>query len=275
MWKKLSSKYKYSLILLRELVRTEFKIKYQDSLLGYIWSVLKPLFMFAILYAVFVQVLKVGANIEHWPVALLAGVVMWQFFTDVTSGALKSIVTNGNLLRKIKFPRYIIVVSNTVSAFITLAINSIVVLAFALFSGVELTWGVLMIIPLLIQLFMFALGTALFLSAVYVKFRDVQYIWDILLQALFYGSAIIFPVSLIANVAVFGDTLVKIALSNPVSQVIQDVRHFAISPEVPSLWTIGQGNLWLYGIPIFITITMFIVGIVYFKKRSPYFAEDV
>ena len=104
MWRRIYLRYKYSVILLRELVRTDFKIKYQDSILGYIWSVLKPLFVFIILYVVFVLVLRVGADIKHWPVALLTGIVLWQFFTDVTSGALKSIVSNGNFVAKNKVP---------------------------------------------------------------------------------------------------------------------------------------------------------------------------
>jgi len=273
MWKRLRERYKYSLILLRELVRTDFKVKYQDSILGYIWSVLKPLFMFAILYVVFVKVLQVGRGVEHWPVALLAGVVLWQFFTDVTSGSLKSIVSNGGLLRKIKFPRYIIIVSGTVSAFITLFINSAVVLLFAVFNQVEVSWHVLGIIPLVLQLFLFALGVALFLSAAYVKFRDIQYIWDVVSQALFYGSAIIFPISMIANIGSIGQTLTYVALANPVAQVIQDVRHLAISDTVPSLWTVGGGNIYLYFVPLTITIATFIFGAWYFRRKSPYFAE--
>ncbi len=276
MWKRLHKKYRYSLILLRELVRTDFKVKYQDSLLGYIWSVLKPLFMFAILYVVFVKILRVGKGIEHWPIALLTGVVLWQFFTDVTSGTLKSIVNNGGLIRKIKFPRYIIVVSNTISALITLALNSIVIIIFAVVNHVSLTWHVVLILPFLIELFIFALGVAFFLSATFVKFRDIQYIWDIVSQALFYASAIIFPISLVANVGhSWGQWLPHLLLSNPVSQVIQDIRHLVISSDVPSLWTIGSGNLLLYIAPLVITVVTFIIGSWYFKKRSPYFAEDV
>jgi len=276
MWKRLHKKYRYSLILLRELVRTDFKVKYQDSLLGYIWSVLKPLFMFAILYVVFVKILRVGKGIEHWPIALLTGVVLWQFFTDVTSGTLKSIVNNGGLIRKIKFPRYIIVVSNTISALITLALNSIVIVIFAVVNHVSLTWHIVLILPFLIELFIFALGVAFFLSATFVKFRDIQYIWDIVSQALFYASAIIFPISLVANIGhSWGQWLPHLLLSNPVSQVIQDIRHLVISSDVPSLWTIGSGNLLLYIAPLVITVVTFIIGSWYFKKRSPYFAEDV
>lgn len=276
MWKQLQNKYKYSVILLKELVRTDFKVKYQDSILGYIWSALKPLFMFAILYVVFIKVLRVGADIPHWPIAMLTGIMLWQFFTDVTNGSLKSIVNNGGLLRKIKFPRYIIVVAGSVSAFITLAINSVIIVIFAAFNGVELSWHILLVIPLIIQLFVFALGVAFILSAMYVKFRDIQYIWDLVSQAMFYGSAILFPISLIANItSSFGSILAHIALANPVAQIIQDVRHVAINNAIPSLWTISDGSVVAYIWPLIITLLTFAVGVWYFKKRSPYFAEDV
>ncbi len=276
MWKQLQQKYKYSIILLKELVRTDFKVKYQDSILGYIWSALKPIFMFAILYVVFIKVLRIGADIPDWTIALLAGIMLWQFFTDVTNGALKSIVNNGGLIRKIKFPRYIIVLSGTVSAFITLAINSVVLITFAAFSGVELDWHILFVIPLILQLFIFALGVAFFLGAVYVKFRDIQYIWELVSQAMFYGSAIIFPISLFMSIAnSFGTVIVNIALANPVAQIIQDIRHLAINNEIPSLWTVSNGDPWVYAAPIIVTIVTFTVGAWYFRKRSPYFAEDV
>lgn len=276
MWSKLRNKYRYSLILLKELVRTDFKVKYQDSFLGYLWSALKPLFIFTILYVVFIKVLRVGANIENWAVALLMGIVLWQFFTDITGGTLKSIVNKGGLLRKMKFPRYIIIVSSAVSALITLSINLVVIVFFAAINHVPLTWGVLIIIPLIVQLFIFAIGVAFFLSAAYVRFRDIQYIWEVVSQGLFYGSAIIFPVSLIANIGgSIGDTLVRVALANPVAQIIQDARHNAINNEIPSLWTVSGESMIAYLVPISVTVIVFLAGGWYFKKKSPYFAEDV
>ena len=276
MFKKAQEKYKYSLILLKELVRTDFKVKYQDSVLGYIWSALKPLFSFIVLYFVFIKVLRVGGDIENWTIALFVGIVLFQFFTDVTSGSLRAIVNNGGLLRKIKFPRYIIVVAGTVSALITLAINSMVVVLFAALNNVELSWYIFMVIPLVVQLFIFSLGVAFFLSAVYVKFRDIKYIWEVVSQALFYGSAILFPVSLILNVGHgLGQTLTYIALANPIAQIVQDVRFFTINNEIPNLWTVSGGNIFMYLIPLSITILVFMFGAWYFKKQSPSFAEDV
>ena len=137
-------------ILLSELVRTDFKLRYQASFLGYVWSILNPLLLFAILYVVFDKFLGIGRNIEHFPVYLLLGIVLWRFFTEATNNGLQAIVKRGSLIRKINFPKYIIVISGTVSSLINLGINLLVVLLFIFINGVELQWQSLMIIPLII-----------------------------------------------------------------------------------------------------------------------------
>ena len=275
MWKRFRSKYKYSLILLRELVRADFKVKYQDSALGYLWSVLQPLFLFGILYAVFAVGLRIGGDIEHWPVAMLAGVVLWQFFADVTKSGLKTIVNNGGLLRKIKLPRYIIVIAGTLSSFLTLLLNSLVVVVFAAASGVPVLATLPLVILLVAEVFLFSLGLAFLLSTIYVKFRDIEHIWDILVRGLFYASAIIYPISVIVNVGQYGGVIAQALLMNPVAQAIQDVRHIAINPEIASLWTISGENIVLYAIPVLLSISVFIFGAWHFHKKSPSFAEDV
>lgn len=271
----LRRRYNYSLIMMREMVRADFKVKYQDSILGYFWSVLRPLFLFGILYLVFTVGLRVGRGIDHWPVALLAGIVLWQFFTDVTKSGLKSVVKNGSLLRKINFPRYIVVVSGTVSAFISLLINFTLIVVFALISGVALLPTLPIALLIIVQVFVFSLGLAFFMAALHVKFRDIEHIWDVLLRGMFYTSAVIFPISMIAERGETGLLASKILLMNPIAQAIQDFRHVAISIDVPSLWTIGNGDIRLYILPILVTVLMLIIGAWYFKRRSPYFAEDV
>ena len=175
-------------ILLRELVVTDFKLRYQGSALGYMWSVLKPLFLFAILYVVFDKFLRLGRNIEHFPVYLLLGVVLWSFFTEATNNGLRSIISRGGLIRKINFPKYIIVVSGTISSLINLVINLGVILVFMILNGVPFTLHGLLIIPLVIELYVFALAVAFFLAALNVKYRDTGYLWDIFLQAAFYAT---------------------------------------------------------------------------------------
>jgi len=271
MWTKLYRKYRYSLILLRELVITDFKLRYQNSVLGYLWALLRPLFLFAILYIFFVEILHIGKEIPHWGVALLLGVVMWNFFQEVVGQGLKAITSSSGLIRKINFPKYIIVISKSLSAIINLAINMIVVGIFAIISQVELSWGMLLIPLFVLQLYILGTGMAFLLAAVNVKYRDVGYIWEVVSQALFYGSAIMFPLNRVVEVS--HDIAVILAM-NPIAQTIQDARYYGISDEIVTTQTLTENTLILL-IPFIITIVVFVVGAIYFRRRSPYFAEEV
>ena len=119
-------------VLLAELTKTDFKLRYQGSVLDYLWALLRPLIMFAILYVVFGQLLRFGADIPHYPVYLLAGITMWTFFTECTNQGIQAMIIRGDLIRKISFPKYIVVVSATLTAVINMLINLVVVVIFAL-----------------------------------------------------------------------------------------------------------------------------------------------
>lgn len=271
MQSKLYSKYRYSLILLRELVITDFKLRYQNSVLGYLWALLRPLFMFAIIYVFFAVILGIGKGVENWGVALLLGIVMWTFFQEVVKQGLKSIVSNGGVIRKINFPKYIIVVSTSLSAVINLCINLLVVAVFAAFNGVTFSWGMLLIPVFILELYVFGLGLAFLFSAINVKFRDMDYIWDVLTQALFYGSAIMFPLNQVVS---FYQSAAEVLSLSPITQSIQDARHFGITATADTALTITD-NIYVLIAPYIITIAAFIFGAWYFRRRSPYFAEDI
>ena len=268
---KLMQKYRYSIILLKELVKTDFKLRYQGSALGYLWALLRPLFLFAILYVFFVKVLGIGAEIKHWGVALLLGIVLWNFFSEVVNQGLKSIVSSGGIIRKINFPKYIIVISTSLSAFINLAINLVVVAAFAAFDQVELSWGMLLIPVFIFELYIFALGLAFLFSTINVKFRDIGYIWEVVSQALFYGSAIMFPINRVVEIS---QDIAILLLINPLAQAIQDARYFGITQDVQTAHTLTD-NLLVIIAPFIISITVFVCSALYFRKRSPYFAEEI
>lgn len=254
-----------------ELVRTDFKLRYQASTLGYLWSVLNPLLLFAILYVVFDKFLGVGRHIEHFPVYLLTGIVLWRFFTEATNNGLKAIVQRGNLIRKINFPKYIVVISGTVSSLINLGINLLVVLVFIVINGVQLSWLSLIVIPLIIELYAFALALAFLLSAVNVKFRDISYLWDVFLQAAFYATPIIYPLSLVAEKS---ELIAEVLLLNPVAQVIQDVRYVLITHDSLTMFDLAGFSFIMFA--PFITILVFaIIGAWYFKRSQSRFAEDV
>ena len=255
-------------ILLRELVVTDFKLRYQGSVLGYIWSVLKPLFLFAILYVVFVYVLQMDRGVPHFAVTLLLGVVLWSFFTEATSNGLGSIVNRGDLIRKLNFPKYIIVISGTISSLINLGINLLVVILFALINGVDFTWHVLWMIPLVLELYVFALGIAMLLSALNVKFRDTGYIWEIFLQAAFYATPIIYPLTMVMERS---QKAAEILFINPVAQIIQDARYAMISQDASIVRMTDLIHDWRLAIPGFIILLMVTVGVWYFSKKSKFF----
>lgn len=265
--------YKNNRVLLKELTKTDFKLRYQGSVLGYFWALLRPLMMFAILYVVFGKLLRFGGDIPHYPVYLLAGTTLWSFFTECTNQGIQAIITRGELIRKICFPKYIVVVSATLTAVINLVINLVVVIIFALINGVTPSWTCLLVPIVLFELYCLALGISFLLGAVNVKYRDITSIWDVLTQALFYAIPIIYPISMIISTS---DIAAKIILLNPIAQVIQDVRYLLITPETITTWEyVGNGNFFIKFIPIFITTFILIWGSWYFRKKSKKFAEEI
>lgn len=266
------TKYRYSAILLRQLVITEFKLRYQGSVLGYLWSLMRPLFLFLIMYVVFVYFLKIGGDVPYWPVQLLLGIVLWNFFAEVTNNGITSVVERGDIIRKINFPKYVIILSSAISAFINLLINLAVILAFMLVSGVHLHVGMLLAPVYIIEIFVFAIGISFLLSAVFVKFRDINYIWEIVMQGLFYGSVVIYPITMVME---RGGHFAQILLLNPVAQSIQDARHALVSPEAHTLLGLTGGNIWISLIPVLIVILVSAIGIFVFKRQAPSFAENV
>lgn len=257
--------------LLREMIRTDFKLRYQSSVLGYLWSLLKPLMLFGILYTVFTQFLNIGKGIPNYAVSLLLGIVLWNFFTEATSSALKSIVGRGSLIRKINIPRYLIPVSTIASALINTLLNLLVVFTFVAFAkDTPVSWGTLVIIPLLLlELVVVATATSFFLAALYVKFRDIEHIWDVVKQALFYSVPIIYPLSLISSL-----TIQKMIILNPLAQIIQDARSVLTYGGTQTLSDL-YANRFAVLVPFGLIVIALLISVIYFRRQSKYFAEDI
>lgn len=261
-------------ILLFELVKTDFRLRYQGSVLGYLWAVLRPSLMFAILYIVFAKLLRMGGDIPHYPVYLLAGTVFWNFFTECTGQGIQAIVQRGDLLRKISFPKYIVVVSATATALINLSINLCVIIIFALINGVTPSLSWLIVLPLILELYLFSLGIALLLGAINVKYRDITSIWDVIIQALFYAVPIIYPLTMVLDSANrFGEIVARLIMLNPIAQVLQDVRHCLITDASITTWQLwGMPDAL---IPIALVVILLIVATLFFRSKSKRFAEEV
>lgn len=257
--------------LLSELVRTDFKLRYQDSVLGYLWSLLRPLLIFAILYVVFVVIFPLGKGVPHYPVYLFAGMVIWNFFVEMTSQSLGSVVARGDLIRKIRIPRWMIVFSSSISALINLGLNLIVLIIFMIINKVAPMESLVFVLPLFLEIYLLSLGISMFLSAAFVKYRDLSYIWEVVLQAGFYITPILYPLSKIHNLLIQ-----KLMLMNPVAQNIQDFRYSVVTHDktVTTTYRLFGGNWHMY-IPLVLVVVILICGILYFKKRASNFAENI
>ncbi|MDB6906537.1 ABC transporter permease [Bifidobacterium longum] len=270
--KRLQERYHYALVVFKELVKTNFKLRYQGSYLGVLWSVLQPLMLFAVMYVVFVKFLKFTDGTPTFPISLLCGTCLWQFFTESTSMGMRSIVDRGDLLRKIHFPNYIIVAATTMGSMISLAINLGVVILFGFFAHAHYTWRVITVIPSILQLYAISLGVALLLGSLYVYFRDIDHIWDVILQALFYATPIIYPLSMVQKNPEFS-WAADFMMLMPTTQTIMDIRHNLLSPEyVPTIWTVVDNKI-LCLIPYVLSVLVLWLGVHVFRKYSAKFAE--
>lgn len=274
--KKVQQRYHYSWILLREMVKTDFKLRYQGSILGIAWSALKPLMLFVVMYAVFVKFLRINdPNIPHYAVVLLLGISTWSFVGESTGGAIGSVVENSGLLRKINMPKYLIVLQKIVSAAINLGINLIIVIIFAIIFGVHFTWNILWVPFILIELFALVFAISMFLAALFVRFRDIAPIWEVVLQILFYATPIIWPISYIAAKSSVPAWVTKVVLLNPFAQIIQDLRYSLLAPVRALQTTWSEIHQWYFAIiPVVIVILLSIGATLYFRKRSKTFAEE-
>jgi ABC-2 type transport system permease protein len=257
--------------VLRVIASTEFKLKYTTSALGYVWSIVKPLSYFAVLWLVFGRLFRFGAVFKQYPLYLLIGIVLWTFFADAAALGMSSLVGRGALLRRLSFPRLVIPVSATLVAAITFVINLLLVGVFIAISG-ELPRLAWLLIPLLLlELYAYIIGVAVILATLFVRFRDVGQLWELVVQLLFYATPIIYPLGLLPPWAR------TVSMLNPFTQVTQDIRAL-IMPDAPtgSILT-APDVLGPYGrvFPILIAFGLLAGGIALFRRDEPWFAERV
>jgi ABC-2 type transport system permease protein len=250
---------------------TDFKLRFFGSVLGYLWQLLRPLMLFGVLLLVFTEFLPLAKNVRHYDVTLLEGIVMFTFFADATLGSVSSLVDRESLVRKIHFPRMVVPVAVVLTAFFNFMLNLLVVMVFALATGVEprLSW---LELPLLVGLLaVFVLGVGMLLSALYIRFRDVRPIWEVVAQALFYASPVIYVIEKIHQTHPSWE---KFVMCNPLAVILVQTRHAVIDPHAPSAsYAIGGGAR--LAIPIGIAVLTFVVGFWLFNREAPRIAEQL
>jgi ABC-2 type transport system permease protein len=251
--------------------KTDYKLTYFDSVLGYLWSLMQPLLFFGVLYVVFsVLISSVNKGAKDFPVLLLMNIVLFSFFQAATGSSIPAVVAREGLVRKMHFPRLVIPLASVMTAAMNMALNLLVVILFMLFYGVTPRWTWLLLPFLVALLFLFTSGVAMLLSALYVRYRDVGPIWSVISQALYFASPVFI---LIDNIAAKHHGLVRYYLFNPIAMILQQARHWMVggSPGVPHYM---GGYAWL-AVPLGILFGVVLLGFWVFDREAPRIAEEL
>lgn len=250
---------------------TEFKRVYFGTVLGYLWSLVRPLMLFGVLLVVFTQVFKIGSDqVEHYPVMLLLGIVLYTFFQESTTEAVTSVVTQEGVVRKTQFPRLVIPLATVLTCAFNLGLNFLVVIAFVLAFGVDPTWTWLLLPVAFLFLFVLTAAVSSALSVLYVRFRDVSIIWTVVAQMLFYGTPILYPVTAFED-----PTAEQLLMINPLAVIFEQVRVWVLAePQAPTAAEAAGGAMHLLpALAIFVGLCAFAVWV--FNREAPRIAEDL
>ncbi|HKG64477.1 MAG TPA: ABC transporter permease [Solirubrobacteraceae bacterium] len=247
---------------------TDFKLKYYGSVLGYVWTLARPFLFFGVIYFVFTEIVGLDKNVPNYGVYILFALVLFQFFGEVTGNCLGSLVARESMLRKMRFPRLVIPLSVVLTALFNLGMTLIAVFIFAIASGVTPTWGWLELPVIIVLLTIFASGCGLVLSALFVRYRDVQPIWDVTSQVLFYASPILYVATMVP------ESYQRAYLANPISALLTEMRHAVVDPTARPVWdAIGGAERLL--VPGGIVVAVFLLGLWVFTREAPRIAENL
>lgn len=243
---------------------TEFRLRFYGSILGVAWTLVRPFLFFGVIYIVFSEIADFDEKVPNYPVVVLFGMVLFNYFAETTSGCMHSLLNRENLLRKIRFPRMVIPLSVAVTALLNLGMTLVPVLGFAIASGVEPRWSWLAFFPLLLGIVMLAIGTGMLLAALYPRFRDVAPIWDVTSQVLFYASPVLYVVKLVPS------QHRDIYLLNPLAALLTQVQHSLVDSDlIAPTEVIGA---WV-AVPVAIVVLVFALGLWVFNHEAPKVAE--
>jgi ABC-2 type transport system permease protein len=247
----------------------EFRLKFFGSVLGYFWQLMRPLLLFGVLYFVFTQLVRLGGGVQNYPVVLLMGIIIYTFFAEATGTAVASVPARESLVRKVQFPRLVIPLSVVLTTYLNFVLNFLAVVIFVLASGIEPRWSWFEIFPLILGLGLLCTGIGTMLSALFVRYRDVQPIWDVALQISFYASPILYPIEKIPD-----ERLQHLIMCNPLAVIVEQARHAIIDPGAPSAAAAIGGAPRLL-IPLALLIIVCALGYWIFDRSAPSIAEEL
>lgn len=241
--------------LFEELVKRDFKQKYKRTVLGMWWSILSPLLTLLVMRLVFTQFF--GRNMEHYTTYLFAGNLMFSYYREATTGGMNALMANKHIFTKINVPKYIFLLTKNVSAVINFGLTLLVFFLFAAIDGVAFSWKFITILYPILCLMLFNIGVGLILSALFVFFRDIQYLYDVFTMLLMYMSAIFYTVDS------YSPTIQRLFLCNPVYCAIKYVRTVVLNGSIPSV----QFHLLLL---LYALAALAVGGLIYKKKNHEF-----
>ena len=236
----------------------DFKQRYKNSILGYFWSLLEPLLMLSILYVVFSNLMKM--QVEYYALFLLQGIIMWSFFSRTTTGSLLSIVIKPNLIKKVYFPRDILVISSCTTALLMSIFESVVFILFMIIFRIPLSIYIIFIPVIILIFFFMSLGISLALAALHVYYRDLRYIWALVLQVGFFATPIVYPIYALPPALWY-------LTYNPIAQIMYLARDVTLYSKPPNLASLSY--------VIIVAFFAICIGYWIFMRREPKFAEDL
>lgn len=244
----------------------QFKQVYAGSLLGYFWTLARPLAMFAVIYVVFTEVLGIGGAVVNYPAVLLINLLLFQFFTDATGRAVTALVGSESTLRKMEFPRAVVPAATVLAAVFTFALNLVAVLAILLATGLEPRLSWLLMPPLFCALLVFTTAVSFVLSTLFVQFRDIAQIWTVLSLALFYASPIMYPAEQVP------EHFRWMLVVNPLAPIFELARKWAVDPSAPGVVE-SAGTAWGVWGPLAILVAVCAGAVLLFRRKARTVAE--
>ena len=246
----------------------EYRRQFMTSVLGYVWTLLKPLLLFAILLVLIQQLIRFGGTVPHYEGILLIGIMLFMFFQEGTNRTVFSLVSSQHIIRKMRFPRMVIPLSYVLTACMTAVGNLVAVFVLLAAFGIEPRWSWLLMPVIIAMILVFVTGLSLLLSALYVHFRDISKIWEVVAQALFYGLPVIYPIE---QVPVGWREVYYI---NPMAPILEQARVWLVDPNAPNAFEAIRSP-WYMLIPVSVVVFTCVVGYWYFKKVAVRAAEDI
>ena len=250
------------------LALTDWKLRFYGSVLGYLWQLVRPFAFFGVIYVVFTEIVGLGNEIDHYGVYILFGLVIFNYFAEVTNGCVACLVQRENLLRKAAFPRLAIPLSIALAGLFNLVGTLLAVFIFTVANGIYPDFGWLELLPLIALLAMLSTGVGLVLSVLYVRYRDIQPIWEVVTQILFYASPVLYVSTMV------DDCCQRPYVAQPIATVLTEIRHSVIDSSAPTAASAIGGAVRLL-IPLAVIAVILAFGLWLFRREAPRIAEHL